>query len=275
MKNKYAKRSRISEGKVRELVRYFAADLTALQAATLSGLNRNTVNRLYRGLRDTVLVVCEAQRPLFGVVEVDESFFGARRVKGRRGRGAYGIDRRLRHLRASRPSLHRDRPGLLEANPPGHHPRPGRPPQPSCNSDGWGGYDGLVDLGYGHFRVDHSSDEFTKGAVHINGIEGFWGLAKVRLAKFKGRAQTHLPPAPQGNRMALQQSTRRQVPNLAKISPPKPPQLGKTHIQMCDWSSSIKWKPLIQLRWLLRTDNQFSPHRVGAGQVLIGHPLIQ
>ena len=35
MKNKYAKRSRISEGKVRELVRYFAADLTALQAATL------------------------------------------------------------------------------------------------------------------------------------------------------------------------------------------------------------------------------------------------
>ena len=42
MKNKYARRSRISEGKVRELVRYFAADLTALQAATLSGLNRNT-----------------------------------------------------------------------------------------------------------------------------------------------------------------------------------------------------------------------------------------
>ena len=54
------------------------------------------------------------------------------------------------------------------------------------NSDGWGGYDGLVDLGYGHFRVDHSNDEFGKGAVQINGIEGFWGLAKVRLAKFKG-----------------------------------------------------------------------------------------
>ena len=26
----------------------------------------------------------------FGIVEVNESFFGARRVKGRRGRGAYG-----------------------------------------------------------------------------------------------------------------------------------------------------------------------------------------
>ncbi len=90
MKNKYARRSRISEGKVRELVRYFAADLTALQAATLSGLNRNTVNRFYRSLRERILAACEAQRPLFGIVEVDESFFGARRVKGRRGRGAYG-----------------------------------------------------------------------------------------------------------------------------------------------------------------------------------------
>ena len=54
------------------------------------------------------------------------------------------------------------------------------------NTDEWRGYNGLVDLGYGHFRVDHSKDEFARGRVHINGIEGFWGLAKVRLAKFKG-----------------------------------------------------------------------------------------
>ena len=32
----------------------------------------------------------------------------------------------------------------------------------------------------------HARDEFTKGPVHINGIEGFWGLAKVRLTQFKG-----------------------------------------------------------------------------------------
>jgi len=54
------------------------------------------------------------------------------------------------------------------------------------NSDGWRGYNGLVDLGYGHFRIDHSKDEFSRGSVHINGIEEFWGFAKVRLAKFKG-----------------------------------------------------------------------------------------
>ena len=173
MKNKYARRSRISEGKFRELVRYFAADLTALQAATLSGLNRNTVNRFYRGLRERILVACEAQRPLFGIVEVDESFFGARRVKGRRGRGAYGktvvfgIFERQGQVYTeivpdcSRPTLQ----GIIRGRVD---------PSTVINSDGWGGYNGLVDLGYGHFRVEHSKDEFANGTVHINGIEGFW-----------------------------------------------------------------------------------------------------
>ena len=90
MKNKYARRSRVSEAKFREVLRYFSADLTALQTAQLSGLNRNTINRIYRGARERIFTACEAQRPMFGIVEVDESFFGARRVKGKRGRGAYG-----------------------------------------------------------------------------------------------------------------------------------------------------------------------------------------
>ena len=54
------------------------------------------------------------------------------------------------------------------------------------NSDGQRGYKGLVDLGYGHYRVDHSKDEFARGKVHINGIERFRGMAKVWMAKFKG-----------------------------------------------------------------------------------------
>ena len=42
----------------------------------------------------------------------------------------------------------------------------------------------MVDLGYGHFRVDHSSDEFTEGAVHINGIAASWPR-QGPVAKFK------------------------------------------------------------------------------------------
>lgn len=54
-------------------------------------------------------------------------------------------------------------------------------------SDGWRGYNGLVDVGYGkHLRVDHGRDEFANGRAHINGIEGFWGFAKTRLVRFRG-----------------------------------------------------------------------------------------
>ena len=105
-------------------MRYVAADLTALQAAALSGLNRNTVNRLYRGVRERMLLACEAQRRLFGVVEVDESFFGARRVKGRRGARRLRQDRRLRHLRAYPHGGERSgRPGSLLTLAPGRRRR--------------------------------------------------------------------------------------------------------------------------------------------------------
>ena len=45
----------------------------------------------------------------------------------------------------------------------------------------------LLDLGYKeHFRVKHSANEFSKSGNPNNGIENFWGLCKVRLAKFRG-----------------------------------------------------------------------------------------
>jgi transposase len=39
MNNKYVNRSKISEAKFRELVRFFSIDLTAIQIAELTGLN--------------------------------------------------------------------------------------------------------------------------------------------------------------------------------------------------------------------------------------------
>ncbi len=60
-------------------------------------------------------------------------------------------------------------------------------PEVAIHSDGWRGYNGLVDVGYAkHFRVDHSANEFALGSRHINGIESFWSFAKRRLQKFNG-----------------------------------------------------------------------------------------
>ena len=90
MKNKYINRSRISEAKFRQFIKYFTLDLEAQKIAILTRLNRNTVNRYLRLIRERIAEHCEKQSPLKGEIEVDESYFGARRIKGKRGRGASG-----------------------------------------------------------------------------------------------------------------------------------------------------------------------------------------
>jgi transposase-like protein len=60
-------------------------------------------------------------------------------------------------------------------------------PNSIIDTDGWRGYDGLVDIGLQkHFRVNHGNNEFARGANHVNGIESLWSYAKHRLAQFHG-----------------------------------------------------------------------------------------
>lgn len=185
--NRYYKRSKISERKFRQIVRYFAMDFTASDVAQLTGLTRKTVTVIFLRIRQRVAAECECASPYADCeVEVDESYFGARRVRGKRGRGAsgktivFGIfkrngcvytevvpDCRKRTLQA----VIRGRVALDTV----------------IHSDGWRGYDGLVDVGYAkHFRVDHGQDQFVRGPHHVNGIESFWSYAKRRLQKFNG-----------------------------------------------------------------------------------------
>jgi transposase-like protein len=189
LKNRYVNRSKISEAKFRELIRYFAADLDASQIALLSGLNRNTVNRYLKAIRERIAEYCELESPLSGEVEVDESFFGARRVKGKRGRGAYGktivFGLIKRHGRVYTQIVPDCAKATLQAIIRGKVTY-----DSVIYSDGLKSYDGLVDVGYDkHFRIDHGSNEFARGHNHINGIEGFWGVAKTRLAKFRGMSK--------------------------------------------------------------------------------------
>ena len=91
MKNRYYIRSRISEKKFREIVKLFIADLTAQQIAFLSKTNRKTVNKILMGIRKQIACFCEKESYFNkGEIEIDESYFGARCIRGRRGRGASG-----------------------------------------------------------------------------------------------------------------------------------------------------------------------------------------
>jgi transposase len=90
MRNKYLRRARVLERDFRVVLRCFAHDLPALTAAKMSGVNKNTTHRLYGRLRQRVVTLAETEaRPFVGgIVEIDESYFGPRRVRGKRGRGA-------------------------------------------------------------------------------------------------------------------------------------------------------------------------------------------
>ena len=88
LKNKAVKRSNITEAKFRQLIKLFAHDLDAQTIASLSNLNRNTVNRYLNLTRRRIAASCEIQSPLKGEIEVDKSYFGGKRSKDKRGRGA-------------------------------------------------------------------------------------------------------------------------------------------------------------------------------------------
>ena len=185
--NRYYRCSKISERKFLRVLRHFALDLTANKTAQLTGLTRKSVTTIFLKIRERIAAECERASPFSSCeVEVDESYFGARRARGKRGRGAsgktivFGIFKRNGCVyteivpdckKATLQAIIRGRVAAASV----------------IHSDGWRGYDGLVDVGYSkHFRVSHGSNEFVRGTAHVNGIEGFWSFAKRRLQKFNG-----------------------------------------------------------------------------------------
>ncbi len=87
-KNRYYRRSRISEREFRQIIRYFALDLSASDTARLTTISVRSVNAIYIKLRRRLAGECEPQVSMTGQVEVDESYFGPKRIRGKRGRGA-------------------------------------------------------------------------------------------------------------------------------------------------------------------------------------------
>jgi len=69
-------------------LRYFAEDFSVADIATLTGVSRPAVTRIVEKIRKQILLWLENEQPFSGEVEVDESYFGPRRVPGKRDRGA-------------------------------------------------------------------------------------------------------------------------------------------------------------------------------------------
>jgi len=181
------------------LLRWHVRGLSSQAIAVETGLHRQRVLRALRVLRQGL---CREIPPVFrGTVEVDETYVGgawrnkrrARRAPGtKRGRGTsktpvFGILCRGGQVwaqvvpdvtaRTLLPLLRRRvMPGAIVC------------------SDTWGSYTGVAARGYVHRLVHHGQGEFSDGhGVHINGLEGFWGYLKRRLAAKGGIRRERLP----------------------------------------------------------------------------------
>jgi transposase len=185
MRNKYCKRSRISESKFREVLRYFSMDFNATQASKLAGISRRTISDIYQKLRIRIYELTQKEGMFSGEVEVDESYFGARRVRGKRGRGAKGKVPVIGLLKREGKVFTKVVKACTKAELMPVIKRKVLE-ESTVYTDGWASYDSLVLNGYKHYRVFHSKNEFARGKSHVNGIESFWSFAKRRMSKFNG-----------------------------------------------------------------------------------------
>ncbi len=136
---------------------------------------RKTEWFLSHRIREAMAQAMASDAPLTGTVEVDETYIGGR-VRGK-GRGyvenktiVVGAKQRGGRIRLqiadnnNRKTLH----GFIRENVSGE--------AEAIYTDEWAAYRGIGDENTRHETVNHKAEEWVRGAVHTNSIEGTWSL---------------------------------------------------------------------------------------------------
>lgn len=179
-----------------QVLGWFARGLSAQTIATETGLERRRVLRALTRLRQAM--AREVPPVLRGTVEVDETYVGGtwknRRYGLRdtpRGRGTlktpvFGILCRGGQVWAQVvPDITRETLQELIRR---------RVQRGSTVwSDTLASYTGIATKGYVHRLVRHEPGRYASRGRHINGLEGFWGYLKRRLAAKGGIRRERLP----------------------------------------------------------------------------------
>lgn len=185
----HTKRAHISRRKFDIIFDCFVVDIPSTKAAGISHVNRKTTDRYFTLFRKLILANALSERKavnLINGIEADESYFGARRVRGRRGRGAGGKTIVFGLLKRNG-RVYTEVIGSAEKIEIMPIIRKVVRSGADIYTDGWKSYDALAVYGYNHKKVDHNKNEFAKEEdTHINGVESFWSWTKRRLQKFNG-----------------------------------------------------------------------------------------
>ena len=187
---------RLTKTQWKQILRWFLLEQSSNSIAELTKLSKK---RILRALAYARIAMCKDIPDVFsGIVEVDETYLGGhwknkrkatRDVGTKRGRGtskqpAFGILCRSGLVWAE---IVED-VGANTLQP--LIKRQVKSGSTIC-SDTWKGYTGIATQGYVHRLVNHSEQEYSdRKGTHINGLEGFWGYLKRKLAA-KGGIRRH------------------------------------------------------------------------------------
>lgn len=197
-KNSFFENSRLPLEKLMQIIYGFGLDFQIYQCKKLMPeIDEKSLIDWYSFLRD----VCSAsllRNPVklgsgvdSEIVEIDESLFGKKR-KYHRGSGnqkfwVFGMVERGTRNSVLQLVDKRDRETLLPIIK--KYVVQGT----TIYSDQWAAYYTIGEEGYSHATVNHSKEFKSADGCCTNGIEGLWGMAKLRIKKMKGIFPARLP----------------------------------------------------------------------------------
>lgn len=184
-----------------EIIWCFVLAHSANKAKRLLEIDYKEAFKVYGTIRKVLVKESKSERKkMTGTMEVDESFYGGLfknlrketrwkyryEGKAKRGRGAkyrkqpvFGIYKRNGSVylelitECSKEELEKVIKKKIKK-------------EAEIFSDTFKSYDNLVGLGYIHQTVDHGMEIYVDGRIHVNGMEGFWGLSKTNMHTYKG-----------------------------------------------------------------------------------------
>ena len=183
MVNRYMRGAHLKERKFKAVLRCFCEDLEALQTASLTHLNRNTINTLFKKFRERIMELAERERIINAMlVQVDESWFGTSRKRG----SWFCFPTIVFGMISNEGKVYTEIIGKVCKADIMPIIRRCCTYGATILSDAAPVYKGLSGMRYRHSSVNHSLGEFSRGRITTNSIESYWSWAKLRLSKFKG-----------------------------------------------------------------------------------------
>lgn len=150
--------------------------ISAKQLERELGVTYKTAWRMFKQIRT---LMGENVEPLFGEVEMDETYVGGKRrghKRGRPGKDSHkvpvaGVVQRGGKVAAlvTKDTKKRTLMPIVQSKVL---------PESLVYTDEYRPYEGLEGKGYKHERVPHAEKVYVIGNVHTNTIEGFWSLLK-------------------------------------------------------------------------------------------------